>query len=317
MRSFSSPHFVSLVFASFISMSAMGQTAPVISVPGGGSEAAFWFLGNYSQDVPGCCSEMYPNEYWTEWPVYISPNTTDPSPTIVWNWTNNDESGTGAIQFVNQVNSGSNPGVTMQSLNPSTPGVYDITIWATVDGVASNSISVFINAPSYQTTTGVNRYATQCTGLGGGYTDGWVGFAINAFYDIDGGDLSAIDTSETLENWTAYNSSNWPAPTATSWPPSLWSGNTITDYIDACTYGYNSPPPVAWNTSSNTLGDTLTQKFWVGDPSPGGNLSPNNFEGYCTQVNEVSFYTGYGALSNISSPPGYTQGVCASGQYVN
>jgi hypothetical protein len=124
-----------------------------------------------------------------------------------------------------------------------------------------------------------------------------------------------IDTSETLENWKPYNSSNWPAPTATTWTPNLWSGNTITDYIDACTYGANSPGPVAWNTGSNTLADTETQKFWVGDPSAGGNISPSNFEGYCTQVNEVSFYTGYGALSNVSSP--VSQGNCASGRYVN
>jgi hypothetical protein len=272
----------------------MGQTAPVLSVAGGGSSAAFWYLGPYQ--YPGCCSDSYPEEYWTEWALYLTPNG---SGTVQYHYSS---TGSGTLNFLDQ----SSSGATMQSISASTPGVYDITVWATVGGVASNSISIYIDKPSFQTNTGNGLVSAGACPTG---THGYLGSQTYWFYDINGGALDpGIDTAETLENWKT--TSNWGTPSQVVWTPAYWSDNTIIDYVGFCPENGEGEGPMAqtWNSSGTSLVATITQKFWFGD-------SDNDFEGYCTQEDKLTWYTDHSVISNITSP--VSQASCDSGQYIN
>ncbi len=245
---------------------------------------------------------MYPAEYWTEWPVYLTLNTSDPNPTIVWSTDSPDK-----IAFSPTGTTGAN----LISLAPSAPYEgFDIHIWVTVDGVASNQFPVLVNAPQNESNSGPYEATDNCAILTFGYLQyGYVGSVTYSVFDINGAAIIPIDTSETLENYTPSPSVNWEPSVAYTWPPSQWStGNTYVDTYCSCWEpgGDANPEAVDWNTSGTTVVQTYTQKWWVGAQS-------SNFTGYCSERNKLTFYLDHSANSIVTSPV-YNQDDCQIGQ---
>jgi len=279
------------------SFSAAAQTPPVITGPSGSSSAAFWYLGGVT---PGCCSDLT-NWYWTEWPVYLTTNTSDPSPTIVWS--------TDSPTRV-QINASGSSGATLVALGHSAPGAgFDIHIQVTVDGVASAQFPVYIDTAYTQSGTAPSPSSCPFTD----FPNGWYATVAYGATGINGATLIPLDVRETFENYLVkYTDENWGVFAEATWTAADWTAsNTFVDTILFCWGGPPAdtvPNTVTWSTSGTTLIDTETQKFWFG--------SGTRFVGECGLVHARYEYTDHFADTNLTTPV-TSQSACAQGQFVN
>jgi hypothetical protein len=206
--------------ASLCFLPAAAQTSPVITGPSGASSAAFWYLGGVT---PGCCSDLT-NWYWTQWPVYLTTNTGDPSPTIVWS--------TDSPTKVSIAANGTT-GATLTALGHSAPGAgFDIHIQVTVDGVASAQFPVYIDTAYTQ--SGTSPSPTTCNYVGA--TNGWQASVAYGVTGINGVTLVPLDVRETFENYVIkYTGDNWGVFAEATWVASDWTGsNTFVDTVVFC-----------------------------------------------------------------------------------
>ena len=277
--------------------SAFAQTPPVITGPGGSSSAAFWYFHNIS---PSCCSDLVA-KYYTQWTVYLTTNTSDPNPTIVWS--------TDSPTKV-QITPTGTTGAQLTALDHSAAGTsYDINISVSVDGVSSANFPVFIDTAWAQTHSAPS--SVGCPAVFGAGWNGWAGKVANQVGELTGTfNLTPIDATESFEHLRALYTTpieNWGALSATNWPVAAWSSNTFYDTYTVCWSGTSNPytPAVVnWGTGTTTPVLSSTQKYWIG--------SLTSFQGQCSQRHDVTFNTNGPALSSVTTPVS-SQGDCATG----
>jgi len=280
---------------------ASGQVSG-INGPDGSTSAAMWFLGH---GIASCCTGLAPNLYFAQTTAVLTNNSGDPTPTIVWSTDTPDSlqitPGSGALS------------ATLTALAPSTHTSSDINVWATVDGVQTANLPIYINTP-YSVSNGgaVNQASSPTVScVARGYSVGYTTIVTNTITDRTGViALTKIDLNETLEHQIDAPGGNWPFPTAGAWPVSsvAWTTNTnYIDYLAICatgTEGY-SPALANYNTSTTTLGFSETQKFWIGSTSA--------YTGECAQINDTQLNTSY-PVQTQQTTPGSTptqQAACA------
>jgi len=193
---------------------------------------------------------------------------------------------------------------------------FDINVWATVDGVSTAMLPIWIDTPVSITASAPVNQAGGC-GLRG-FPPTWTGYVTsvtNSIIDLSGIiTLTKIDLNETLENQKFLQSpTTWTTfPTAGVWTVvKNWNTNTqFIDQLSQCGFGPNVPPIVSYNLSATTPGLSETQKFWVG--------SQTHYSGECVKIDALQLNSGFPTLTSETTP-GSTpaqQKTCGQGQSI-